>query len=112
MKTVEPHPDLWVIILPTSSLDLQGICGNSDKSTVKVASPTHISGGGAGGGKSPETFLYHKIRLFASKNFFVEVPTKRFPIDDHSRSSSQTCGYGCASGVGVKWWEDSGDFSL
>jgi hypothetical protein len=43
---------------------------------VNVARPSQILGGGAGGGKIPETFLYHKIKLFESKKFHVGIPTK------------------------------------
>ncbi|MBM9579040.1 hypothetical protein JWG45_17980 [Leptospira sp. 201903070] len=34
---------------------------------MKVAGPTLILGGGAGGGKIPETFLYHKILISQEK---------------------------------------------
>ncbi|RHX92936.1 hypothetical protein DLM75_07175 [Leptospira stimsonii] len=37
-------------------------------------------GGGVGGGKFPEIFLYHKIKLFASKNSRVGIPTKPFLV--------------------------------
>ncbi|MBM9576232.1 hypothetical protein JWG45_03605 [Leptospira sp. 201903070] len=47
---------------------------------MKVARPALILGGGVGGGRIPETFLYHKIKLFARKNLLVGVPTKRFPV--------------------------------
>ncbi|AOP36358.1 hypothetical protein A0128_20280 [Leptospira tipperaryensis] len=41
----------------------------SDNFSVKAAGPALILGGGVGGGKNPETFLYHKIILFARKKF-------------------------------------------
>ncbi|MBM9579805.1 hypothetical protein JWG45_21900 [Leptospira sp. 201903070] len=43
---------------------------------MKVARPALILGGGAGGGKIPEIFLYHRISLFTSQNSLVGTPTK------------------------------------
>ncbi|MBM9579546.1 hypothetical protein JWG45_20585 [Leptospira sp. 201903070] len=54
--------------------------------------PAQISGGGVGGGKIPQTFLYHKITLFARKNSHVGTPTKLMPRDDPCYISSQLLG--------------------
>ncbi|MBM9577594.1 hypothetical protein JWG45_10560 [Leptospira sp. 201903070] len=55
----------------------EGFVGaTTDTPSVKVARPTLILGGGVGGGRIPETFLYHKIKLFARKNSHVGIPTK------------------------------------
>ncbi|MBM9578726.1 hypothetical protein JWG45_16385 [Leptospira sp. 201903070] len=59
---------------------------------MKVARPTLILGGGAGGGKNPETFLYHKIKLFARKNSRVGTLTNRSPQNDSRSISSQLLG--------------------
>ncbi|MBM9577664.1 hypothetical protein JWG45_11395 [Leptospira sp. 201903070] len=67
---------------------MKRICRNSDNSSVKVAGPTLILGGGVGGGKTPETFLYHKIKLFARKNSHVRTPTKPMSRYDSHRISS------------------------
>ncbi|MBM9575705.1 hypothetical protein JWG45_00930 [Leptospira sp. 201903070] len=73
------------------------------RSTVKVAGPTQISGGGVGGGKIPETFLYHKIKLYARKNSHVGTPTKYLVSKRFSFYLLLTCGKGYAN-FGWKEW--------
>ncbi|AOP34942.1 hypothetical protein A0128_14465 [Leptospira tipperaryensis] len=52
------------LILPTSCMDLQKICRNYDNSSVKVARPAQILGGGAGGGKIPVKSLISEKHTF------------------------------------------------
>ncbi|MBM9576205.1 hypothetical protein JWG45_03470 [Leptospira sp. 201903070] len=87
------------MFLPTSCLDLQKNMSELRRPSVKVARPALILGGGEGGGKIPETFLYHKIKFFARKNSHVGIPTKHLS-SGHFLSyllSTLGLGYGASS---------------
>ncbi|MBM9576380.1 hypothetical protein JWG45_04350 [Leptospira sp. 201903070] len=71
-------------------MDLPKICRNYDNSSVKIALPALILGGGEWRRENPRvTFLYHKIKLLARKNSLVGIPTKPLSRDDSRRISSQ-----------------------
>ncbi|AOP35073.1 hypothetical protein A0128_15215 [Leptospira tipperaryensis] len=59
-------------------MDRKSKLSEQRQSSVKTAGPTLILGGGVGGGKIPETFLYQKILLFASKKSRVGTPTNKY----------------------------------
>ncbi|RHX87150.1 hypothetical protein DLM75_16680 [Leptospira stimsonii] len=63
---------------------------------MKVARPSLNLGGGVGGGKLPEIFHYHKIKLFASENIHVGIPTKYLFLGRFSFYPLTTSGYGYA----------------
>ncbi|MBM9578379.1 hypothetical protein JWG45_14610, partial [Leptospira sp. 201903070] len=64
-------------------------------------------------GKIPETFLYHKIKLFARKNSHVGIPTKCLSLGTILVVSPLKLWEGLRSG----WWrraggKRSGEFSV
>jgi hypothetical protein len=61
-------PALSFTTLPTSCLDLQKICWNYDKSTVKVAGLAQNSGGGVGRREK-----FRKLSFIIKSNFLQEI---------------------------------------
>ncbi|AOP32952.1 hypothetical protein A0128_03155 [Leptospira tipperaryensis] len=53
-------------ILPTKTLNFKKSVVNTTNLRESRGGPAQILGGGVGGGKIPETFLYQKNILFAS----------------------------------------------